>query len=114
MIIIHVLTALTLTFVSFVLRLMLPCSLIHFLQVKLLPMRLFFPLMLLTSRLPPSLPSIIQPPSLELKELPGNLKYAYLEHNEKLPVIISSNLDLNQEDRLLQVLKRHKKAIGWH
>ncbi|XP_058776313.1 uncharacterized protein LOC131650626 [Vicia villosa] len=61
----------------------------------------------------PSLPSIIQPPSLELKELPGNLKYAYLEHNEKLPVIISSNLDLNQEDRLLQVLKRHKKAIGW-
>ncbi|XP_045822018.1 uncharacterized protein LOC123914902 [Trifolium pratense] len=61
----------------------------------------------------PSIPSIEQPPSLELKVLPENLKYAYLESNEKLPVIISSNLDFDQEHKLLQVLKKHKKAIGW-
>ncbi|MCI38938.1 hypothetical protein A2U01_0060167, partial [Trifolium medium] len=61
----------------------------------------------------PSTPSIEQPPSLELKVLPENLKYAYLESDEKLPVIISSNLDFDQEHKLLQVLKKHKKAIGW-
>ncbi|XP_050889309.1 uncharacterized protein LOC127094528 [Lathyrus oleraceus] len=61
----------------------------------------------------PSIPSIEQPPSLELKQLPENLKYANLETNEKLHVIISSNLDFDQEDKLLQVLKKHKKAIGW-
>ncbi|XP_050890130.1 uncharacterized protein LOC127095493 [Lathyrus oleraceus] len=51
--------------------------------------------------------------SLELKQLPNNLKYAYLESDEKLPVIISSNLDSDQENKLLQVLKKHKKEIGW-
>ncbi|GAU44244.1 hypothetical protein TSUD_139370 [Trifolium subterraneum] len=61
----------------------------------------------------PTKPSIEQPPSLELKPLPENLKYAYLEENEMLPVIISSNLDCEQEEKLLQVLKQHKKAIGW-
>ena len=61
----------------------------------------------------PNALSIIQPPSLELKQLPENLKYVYLESNEKLPVIISSNLDLDQENKLLQVLKKHKKAIRW-
>ncbi|XP_050877709.1 uncharacterized protein LOC127081499 [Lathyrus oleraceus] len=33
----------------------------------------------------PNTPSIEQPPSLELKQLPENLKYAYLDSNEKLP-----------------------------
>ncbi|XP_045797211.1 uncharacterized protein LOC123891391 [Trifolium pratense] len=61
----------------------------------------------------PTKPSIEQPPSLELKPLPKNLKYAYLEENEKLPVIISSNLDCEQEEKLLEVLRQHKKAIGW-
>ena len=58
-------------------------------------------------------PSIEQPPSQELKQIPENLKYAYLEMNEKLPVIISSNLNFYQENKLLQVLKKHKKEIGW-
>ncbi|CAJ2671830.1 unnamed protein product [Trifolium pratense] len=57
--------------------------------------------------------SIDFPSLAELKVLPENLKYAYLESNEKLPVIISSNLDFDQEHKLLQVLKKHKKAIGW-
>ena len=34
-----------------------------------------------------SLPSTIQPPSLELKPLPEHLKYAYLDDAQKLPVI---------------------------
>ncbi|PNX62317.1 hypothetical protein L195_g061088, partial [Trifolium pratense] len=61
----------------------------------------------------PTKPSIEQPPSLELKPLPENLKYAYLEENEKLPVILSSNLDCEQEEKLSKVLKQHKKAIRW-
>ncbi|GAU29394.1 hypothetical protein TSUD_32010 [Trifolium subterraneum] len=50
--------------------------------------------------------------SLELKSVPKNLKYAYLERNKKLPVIISSKLDYDQENKLLQDFKKHKKAIG--
>ena len=58
-------------------------------------------------------PSIVQPPTLELKPLPENLKYAYLEDDDKLPVIVSTSLDADQEEKLLQVLRKHKKAIGW-
>ncbi|XP_054794017.1 uncharacterized protein LOC129299564 isoform X1 [Prosopis cineraria] len=32
------------------------------------------------------IPSCVEPPTLELKPLPSNLKYAYLIENEKLPV----------------------------
>ncbi|GKE94259.1 hypothetical protein Tco_1579114, partial [Tanacetum coccineum] len=33
--------------------------------------------------------SIEEPPKLELKDLPSHLEYAYLEENNKLPVIIA-------------------------
>ncbi|GJX16606.1 hypothetical protein Tco_0217438 [Tanacetum coccineum] len=33
--------------------------------------------------------SIEEPPELELKDLPSHLEYAYLEENDKLPVIIA-------------------------
>ncbi|WVZ21467.1 hypothetical protein V8G54_008789 [Vigna mungo] len=49
----------------------------------------------------------------ELKLLPLHLKYAYLEDENKFPVIISASLKPEQEEQLLQVLKKHKKAIGW-
>ena len=52
-------------------------------------------------------------PKLILKSLPTELKYAYLEENKKCPVVISSSLIVPQEDCLLEVLKRYKKAIGW-
>ncbi|XP_020209430.1 uncharacterized protein LOC109794391, partial [Cajanus cajan] len=62
----------------------------------------------------PLVPSTVQPaPIPELKPLPENLKYAYLEDDEKFPVIISTSLDAVQEEKLLHVLKKHKKAIGW-
>ncbi|XP_052204033.1 uncharacterized protein LOC127809310 [Diospyros lotus] len=59
------------------------------------------------------LPSIQQPPALECKPLPDNLKYAYLEEREKLPVLIANNLHPDQEKRLLDLLRRNKRAIGW-
>jgi hypothetical protein len=62
---------------------------------------------------PSQLPSIVQPPDLELKPLPSHLKYAYLLEDEKLPVIISSKLNLDQERKLLEILRDHKKALGW-
>ncbi|RVW69665.1 Retrovirus-related Pol polyprotein from transposon 17.6 [Vitis vinifera] len=52
-------------------------------------------------------------PKLVLKPLPVNLKYAYLEEDEKCPVVVSSNLTSDQEDSLLGVLRKCKKAIGW-
>jgi hypothetical protein len=58
-------------------------------------------------------PSLESPPKLELKPLPDKLKYAFLGANETLPVIIASDLQKNQEDNLLEVLKEHKEAIGW-
>ncbi|RDY07781.1 hypothetical protein CR513_08042, partial [Mucuna pruriens] len=53
------------------------------------------------------------PPPMELKPLPKYLKYAYLDAEKQFPVIIANNLLQEQEDKLLQVLRQHKKAIGW-
>ncbi|WJZ87616.1 hypothetical protein VitviT2T_006985 [Vitis vinifera] len=52
-------------------------------------------------------------PKLNLKPLPMELKYLYLEENNQSPVVISSSLTGHQEISLLEVLKRCKKAIGW-
>ena len=38
------------------------------------------------------LPSVVQPPSLELKPLPDHLKYVFLGDDETLPIIVSSTL----------------------
>ncbi|CAN6542444.1 unnamed protein product [Malus baccata var. baccata] len=59
------------------------------------------------------LPSIVQPPTLELKPLPSHLKYVFLGEDQTLPVIISSSLTAQKEDKLIRVLKEHKSAIGW-
>ncbi|RDY12523.1 Retrovirus-related Pol polyprotein, partial [Mucuna pruriens] len=57
--------------------------------------------------------SLSTPPPMELKPLPNHLKYAYLDNEQQLPVIIANNLYQEQEDKLLNVLRQHKKAIGW-
>ena len=54
-----------------------------------------------------------EPLKLILKPLPMELKYAYLEENKQNLVVISSSLTTSQEDCLLEVLRRCKKAIGW-
>ena len=58
-------------------------------------------------------PSTEKPPELELKPLPVHLKYAFLGTSSTLPVIISSSLSREQEEKLLRVLREHKMAIGW-
>lgn len=58
------------------------------------------------------IPSVQQLPLLQLKPLPDNLKYAYLEEGDKLAVIIVNNLKLEQETKLLSLLQDNKKAIG--
>ena len=49
-----------------------------------------------------------------LKLLPFTLKYAFLDHHCANQVIISSQLDQDQEERLLMVLRGKKDAIGWN
>ena len=60
-----------------------------------------------------ALPFEERPPKLELKPLPSHLKYAFLGEEETFPVIISSSLELNQENQLLEILKTHITALGW-
>ena len=55
-----------------------------------------------------------EPQQLELKPLPAELKYAFLEENEQCPVVISSLLTTAQEHDLLNLLKKNKKALGWN
>ena len=43
------------------------------------------------------IPSINSPPTLELKQLPSNLKYAFLGENETFPVIIASDLETKKK-----------------
>ena len=52
-------------------------------------------------------------PKLELKPLPSHLKYAFLGVEETFPVIVSSSLELDQENKLLEILRTHKTSIGW-
>ncbi|GJS45324.1 DNA-directed DNA polymerase [Tanacetum coccineum] len=51
------------------------------------------------------------------KELPPHLEYAFeyafLEENNKLPVIISKDLSLEEKTSLINVLKNRKQAIAW-
>ena len=49
----------------------------------------------------------------ELKPLPYTLKYAFLDSQQVKPVIISSQLNEEQEKRLLDVLRRNEKPISW-
>ncbi|GJZ26545.1 reverse transcriptase domain-containing protein [Tanacetum coccineum] len=57
--------------------------------------------------------SIEEPPKLKLKDLPSHLEYAFLEENDKLPVIIAKGLKNDEKDALLKVLKSHKRDIAW-
>ena len=54
-----------------------------------------------------------EPQQIELKPLPAELKYAFLEANEQCPVVISSLLTTAQEHNLLHLLKKNKQALGW-
>nr|GEY55248.1 reverse transcriptase domain-containing protein [Tanacetum cinerariifolium] len=50
---------------------------------------------------------------LELKPLPDNLEYVFLEEPSFLVVIISSQLLKENKYKLVSILKRHKQAFAW-
>ncbi|GJV37077.1 reverse transcriptase domain-containing protein [Tanacetum coccineum] len=56
--------------------------------------------------------SIDEPPEVELKDLPPHLEYAFLEGDNKLPVIIAKDLSVEEKAALIKVLKSHKRAFS--
>nr|GEY92295.1 reverse transcriptase domain-containing protein [Tanacetum cinerariifolium] len=52
--------------------------------------------------------SIHEPREVELKDLPPHLEYAFLEGDDKLPVIIAKDLSVEEKTALITVLKSHK------
>ncbi|GJQ98726.1 hypothetical protein Tco_0009865 [Tanacetum coccineum] len=57
--------------------------------------------------------SIDEPTEVELKDLPPHLEYAFLEGDNKLPVIIAKDLSVGEKAALIKVLQSHKRAIAW-
>nr|GEW18095.1 reverse transcriptase domain-containing protein [Tanacetum cinerariifolium] len=57
--------------------------------------------------------SVDEPHEVKLKDLPPHLEYAFLEGNNKLPVIIAKELGEEEKAALIKVLKSHKRAIAW-
>nr|GEY24776.1 reverse transcriptase domain-containing protein [Tanacetum cinerariifolium] len=57
--------------------------------------------------------SIDEPLKVELKDLPPHLEYVFLEGDDKLPVIITKNLSVEEKTALITVLKSHKRVIAW-
>ncbi|GJX09709.1 reverse transcriptase domain-containing protein [Tanacetum coccineum] len=56
--------------------------------------------------------SLEEPPTdLELKPLPDNLEYVFLEEPFFLPVIISSQLSAQNKSKLVSVLRKNNKSI---
>ncbi|KAI4972658.1 hypothetical protein ZWY2020_003583 [Hordeum vulgare] len=52
-------------------------------------------------------------PVFKLKQLPGTLKYAYLDEKEIYPVIISASLLEHEEKKLLKTPRKHRASIGY-
>nr|GEV20755.1 reverse transcriptase domain-containing protein [Tanacetum cinerariifolium] len=57
--------------------------------------------------------SIDEPPEVELKDLPLHLEYAFVEGDDKLPVIIAKDLSVEEKAALIKVLESRKQAIAW-
>nr|GEW39293.1 DNA-directed DNA polymerase [Tanacetum cinerariifolium] len=58
--------------------------------------------------------SLVDEPSVvELKALHPYLEYEFLEGDDKLPVIITKDLSVEEKTGLLTILKSHKRAIAW-
>nr|GEW78310.1 reverse transcriptase domain-containing protein [Tanacetum cinerariifolium] len=57
--------------------------------------------------------SVDEPPTVELKDLPPYLEYAFLEDDDKLPIIIAKALSVEEKTAFITVLRSHKRAIAW-
>ena len=62
---------------------------------------------------PPSKPYREESPKLKLKALPPHIRYVFLGKGDTLPVIIASDLNVQQVECLVEVFKMFKRAIGW-
>ncbi|GJR24755.1 reverse transcriptase domain-containing protein [Tanacetum coccineum] len=49
----------------------------------------------------------------DMTDLPPHLEYAFLEDNNKFPVIIAKDLSVDEKTALIKVLKSRKQAIAW-
>ncbi|GKE11722.1 reverse transcriptase domain-containing protein, partial [Tanacetum coccineum] len=52
-------------------------------------------------------------PTSKLKDLLPHLEYAFLGNNLEFPVIISSLLSAKENELVLEVLAKHKRALAW-
>ncbi|GKF20314.1 hypothetical protein Tco_0068952, partial [Tanacetum coccineum] len=57
--------------------------------------------------------SIDKPLEVKLKDLPPHLEYAFLEGDDKLPIIFAKDLSVEEKAALIKVLKSRKRAIAW-
>ncbi|GJR62895.1 reverse transcriptase domain-containing protein [Tanacetum coccineum] len=57
--------------------------------------------------------SIDEPPEIELKDLPPHLEYAFLEGDNKFPVIIAKDLSVEEKSALIKILMEedYKPAV---
>jgi hypothetical protein len=54
-----------------------------------------------------------QVPEVDLKPLPKGLKYEFLGPDKTYPVIVSDELSPEENKKLLNLLKKHRKVIGY-
>ncbi|GJW52259.1 reverse transcriptase domain-containing protein [Tanacetum coccineum] len=57
--------------------------------------------------------SIDEPPEVELKDLPPHLEYAFLEGDDKLPILIAKDLSIEEKVALIKILMEedYKPAV---
>jgi len=53
------------------------------------------------------------PPKVELKPLPSHLRYEFLDFSHQFSIIVNDKLDGPQLEQLLDVLRKHRGAIGY-
>jgi hypothetical protein len=71
---------------------------------------------MLKQNLPEDLGTTLPPkedPDFDLKPLPDDLKYAYIDGKKIYPIIISAKLSGKEEERLLEILRKHQGAMGY-
>nr|GEW85189.1 reverse transcriptase domain-containing protein [Tanacetum cinerariifolium] len=56
--------------------------------------------------------SVDEPPEDKLKDLPPYIKYAFLEGDNKLPVIVAKELGDEEKSTLIKVLKSHNQWVS--
>jgi hypothetical protein len=66
------------------------------------------PMVDLVTTLPPNKDLVF-----DLKPLPDDLKYAYIDDKKIYPVSISYKLSGKEEERLLEILRKHRGAMGF-